>query len=114
MGALRTEDGRLATTPNSIITELVSFYFPFLLYQLKQVYTSKDILTYLNNISLPELSIQNRRMLDSPITLEELQQETATFPNGKAQGDYCLQVEVYKQYGEKRLPFLLKVLNGGA
>lgn len=50
-------------------------------------------------------------MLDSPLTLEELQIATATLPTCKAPGDYGLLVEVYKQYGERVLPFLLKVLN---
>lgn len=43
--------------------------------------------------------------------LEESQKVTAAFPNCKARGDDGLPMEVYKQYGECIVPFLLWVLN---
>lgn len=47
------------------------------------------------------------------LNLEELQKATAAVPSCKVAGNDGLPVDVYKQYGEKILPFLLKVLNTG-
>lgn len=72
----------MANTPDSRMIVLVSYSTLS-----KQASTAKDILTYLSSIRLLVRSTENRKMLDTLITMEELHQVTVAFPNCKAPGD---------------------------
>lgn len=89
--------------------ELVEFYAD--LYGSRQEYSLADLQNFLQAIDLPCLLDSQQRLLDFPITIEELFLAVNAFPNFKAPGDNGLSIEVYKQYGDVILPQLLKVLN---
>lgn len=53
---------------------------------------------FLDGVTLPTLSINDKEVLYAPITIEELQAVVKEFKNNKAPGRDGLPVEVYKNY----------------
>lgn len=86
--------------------ELVEFYFK--LYQSKQ-YSLESLHTFLQGVELPQLSDSHRKLLDSSLTLVEMQLAVSSFPKSKAPEDDSHPIKAYKQYGEVILSCLLKV-----
>lgn len=99
----------MVNTPTHIMQELVKFYSD--LYRSRQAYSLAELQKFLQGVDLPCLSDSKWRLLDSPITIEELFFAVNSFPNSEALGDDGLPTEVYKQYGKMILPQLLKVFN---
>lgn len=67
--------------------------------------------SYIQEIPLPSLSDTSHRILEAPLTVEQLQLATSLFPNSKAQGADGIPIEVYKMYADDILPHLLSVFN---
>lgn len=91
IGALRNRARRVENSIDIIMEELVAFYSD--LYQFKQEYSIESVQTFFsagNRAAFPE----QRQLLDSPITLEELQLAVNFFPNFKAPGDDSLPIKV--------------------
>lgn len=92
--------------PSEIMETFSTFY--------KNLYSSRDkgggMNRFLGRLEVPVLSESNRDRVESPITLEELQQAAAGMANQKFPGPDGLPLETYKLYGEVLLPGLLKTL----
>lgn len=65
---------------------------------------------FLQGMSIPSLSEQDRIDMEAPVTLEEIKRAVAGMPSQKSTGPDRLPVEIYKRYGEALLPELLKTL----
>lgn len=80
------------------------------LYRSKTSVPREESLNFLRGITLPTLEEDDRKMLDGPIELEELQEAVQGMPNNKAPGPDGLPIEIYKKYGGLLLPELLKTM----
>lgn len=69
--------------------------------------------SFFRDLTVPSLSLseKDRTELESPITLEELQQAMSEMEGQKSPGPDGLPVEIYRHYGKILLPELLMVLN---
>lgn len=94
---------------SQIVLELSSFYSD--LYGSRDNYSSESLAEYLAAILIPTLYSVAHLVLDTPLTLEELQKGSCSFPTCKAPGDDGISMEVYTTYGETILPRLLEVFN---
>ena len=64
----------------------------------------------MDSIITPCLEEADRERLNAPFSLEEFQNELATFPNSKAPGNDGLPIELYKKFSGVLLPELLHTL----
>lgn len=74
--------------PETILQELVSFY--------ETLQSWRCLHPRMQNVALPEMSENQRKELEAPLTIEELQVAVGSFPNCKALGEYGIPIEVYK------------------
>lgn len=88
-----------------IATMLCPFYKD--LYSNKISYQDTALQHFMSFIMLPALSEDDQDLLDSPITLEELQTAFSIIPNSKALGADGLSGEIYKSFGKDILIELL-------
>lgn len=84
IGSIKKADRRLVHSPDQILQTLVEFYET--LYCSSSRSTPKELSNYLDGIVFPHLSVSQRKELDVPLTLDELQTAVAEFPNCKAPG----------------------------
>lgn len=109
---LKGVDGVTVSDTEDIMQIMSRFYEN--LYSTKLAVTPSCIATYLEDISLPSLSPEQREYLDAPIQLEELQLAVSSLANNKAPGVDGLPNEVYAKLDEVLLPHLLQVFRASA
>lgn len=68
-----------------------------------------ELIQFLDQVNLPQLSLSHKRALCSPKKEEEIMAATASFPNCKALGEDVIPIEIYKLYTESLAPQLLKM-----
>lgn len=84
IGAIHSKPGRVVNTPELITKKLADFYVT--LNQPSRSH-SLEVLTHnIHAIPLPTLTVAQCKQLDAPITFEELQRATGSFPTCKALG----------------------------
>ena len=85
--------GTITTDPYRILSKQKNFYYN--LYKTKAV--DKDsIKSFLNNLSIPQLSEQQKLSCEGQITIEECKKILETFQNNKSPGNDGIPIEFYK------------------
>ncbi|XP_056407014.1 uncharacterized protein LOC130298133 [Hyla sarda] len=108
ISCLRDEQGCEVTDDNGIMEIMLAFY--------KDAYSTRVSCSegalgeYVRSASLPCLTREQRGELDSPISLEELEQALKDANNERAPGPDGLPCEVYKKFSGVLLPQLLRVV----
>lgn len=108
ISSIRTTSGEITFEPTAVLEAFSTFYRD--LYRSHQRSDRRDMDRFLEGVDLPVLSEVERREMESPLTLEELQRAVAELSGKKSPGPDGLPLEIYKQYGEVLLPELLEVL----
>lgn len=106
---IKTPTGTVLLDNHSIRNGFQQFYAD--LYQSQISYTKQELVDYLNSISFPALSLEDRTSLDAPFTLSELTDALKNMARGKSPGPDGIPLEVYLKYQESLLPALLAVFN---
>uniref|UniRef100_A0A8C5GMF3 Reverse transcriptase domain-containing protein n=1 Tax=Gouania willdenowi TaxID=441366 RepID=A0A8C5GMF3_GOUWI len=66
--------------------------------------------TFLNNLNLPQLTIEQKTTLDSPLTLQELQNALDSMSTGKAPGPDGFPAEFLKHFWSMLAPLFFRVV----
>lgn len=103
--SITTSSTLTVTDTPSILKEFCSFYQN--LYSSRVSYPAEELTQFLDSITLLQLQDTDKKLLNAPLTLEELQLALAEFPNSKAPGNDGLPIELYKKFGGILLPELL-------
>ncbi|OCT56389.1 hypothetical protein XELAEV_18000167mg [Xenopus laevis] len=82
--AINKNETELITNPIEINQNLAEYYQN--LYTTKLEKTPSEIANYLQNLDLPNLSLEHRTFLDSPIQEQETLEAIAALPQGKTPG----------------------------
>ena len=93
---LRESDGTFTTNQKEILEGQARFYSD--LYKSKSTINKSDILTYLDNIEIPKLSIEEKNFCDGDLTIDECYDTLKTFSANKTPGNDGLSVEFYKHF----------------
>ena len=99
--------GSLLTKPVDINNAFREFY--------KGLYTSatdssqEEMVNFLNKLNLPTLNLDQREMLDAPITEEEIRETILNMPSGKAPGPDGFTTEFFKCFCTELSPLLLSM-----
>ena len=96
MNELHKSDGTFTTNQKEILEGQAKFYSE--LYKSKSTINKSDILTYLDNIEIPKLSIKEKNFCDGDLTIDECYDTLKTFSANKTPGNDGLSVEFYKQF----------------
>ena len=64
-----------------------------------------NIQGFLDSLTLPQITAEDKVMLDAPITTEEITQAITSMQNGKTPGPDGFPVEFYKAFISKLAPF---------
>uniref|UniRef100_A0A8C5HQA3 Reverse transcriptase domain-containing protein n=1 Tax=Gouania willdenowi TaxID=441366 RepID=A0A8C5HQA3_GOUWI len=70
----------------------------------------EDIKTFLNKLNLPQLTIDQKTTLDSPLTLQELQNALDSMSTGKAPGPDGFPAEFLKHFWSMLAPLFFRVV----
>lgn len=79
------------------------------MYTSKSTSKSEIINTFLDKCNLPRLGVEDCKSLNAELTIKEVQSAVASLKGNKSPGLDGLPGELYKTYGEKLSPYLLKV-----
>lgn len=109
ISAIRAESGEIHTLSPDILNYFHQFYKD--LYSSKISYTLSDMVRFFQACPFPQLSEVDREMLNSPITLVELEDALDGASHHKSPGSDRLPAEVYSHYGKVLLPPLLEALS---
>ena len=96
MNKLHKSDGTFTTNQKEILEGQATFYSD--LYKSKSTINKSDILTYLDNIEITKLSIEEKNFCDGDLTIDECYDTLKTFGANKTPGNDGLSVEFYKQF----------------
>lgn len=108
-------DGTIKTDPVDINTCFMEFYSN--LYSSRAEYSVEELSGFLDEVEFPTLTTEDRQLLDSPITIEEVQLALGSLQPGKTPGMDGFPPEFYQQYTEEMAPrihnMLVKTLREG-
>ena len=96
MNKLQKSDGTFTTDQKEILEGQAKFYSDS--YKSKSTINKSDILTYLDNIEIPKLSIEEKNFCDGDLTIDECYDTLKTFSANKTPGNDRLSVEFAKQF----------------
>ena len=99
--------GSILTKPKDINNRFLEIYSD--LYTSKSTSESEIINTFLDKCDLPRLGAEDCKSLNAELTIKEVQSAVASLKGNKSPGPDSLPGELYKTYGEKLSPYLLKV-----
>lgn len=88
--------GKFTISPEEINQIFQNFYSK--LYSSEKDPTKTDVNSFLNNITLPQLSKHQVSTLDSPLTEQEILNALKLMPNNKAPGPDGFPAEFYKHF----------------
>lgn len=103
--AICDQQGVLHTNPVDINNTFKVFYER--LYSSESTANSVAIETFLNNLDLPSLTLDQKQLLETPITAEEIQEVIKSLPTGKAPGPDGFTADFYKCYANDLVPLML-------
>lgn len=108
VAAVMTGDGSQATKPREINDAFKNFYIN--LYTSENTATDKEIMSFLNKLNLPKLSVSQQEDLDLPISSQEILDAIKALPSGKSPGQDGFTAEFFKCYAEDLLPLFENML----
>jgi hypothetical protein len=100
--------GKVTSSPKEI-NKTFAEYYETLYKKPKDVSSPEDFLTHLK---LPELSFEDKEMIDAPITDSEIEAAIRSMQNGKCPGPDGFPCEFYKMFSNKLIPLIRRVLHG--
>lgn len=106
---IRTNSGQTTTNPKIINETFKNFYST--LYSSESKNDQKLIDNFFENLQIPTISLDNKKILDQPITKEEIKQAILNMQNSKCPGPDGYSAEFYKAFIEQISPLLLNVYN---
>ena len=107
--AIRDSEGRLISDPKRINSAFRGFYNH--LYTSESIAEQEEITSFLADLDLPKLSMNQIKRLDLPITVGEIMEVIKLLPTSKAPGLDGFTAEFYKAYSEELAPLLLNMYN---
>ena len=108
---MQLETGEFVTDQKKILNEIKKFY--------EKLYTTQGqvSLDYLDNIDIKQLSEVEKRLLDEPLTVEELGNALKQMQNLKSPGTDGIPCDFYKMFWPKIKDFyyqvIMEVINKG-
>ena len=107
--AIKGDGGTLISDPRKINLAFRDFYNN--LYTSESVVEQSGISSFLTDLDLPKLTVDQRDRLDRPITVGEIMEIIKDLPTSKAPGLDGFTSEFYKAYAEELSPLLLGTYN---
>lgn len=107
-----TSSGNITKDRSEINQEFKQFFAK--LYTTESTDTARTIKEYFDNLNIPSISQDDMRMLEKPITLEEITLAIRSLRGLKAPGPDGYTAEFYKTFTVEIVPLLLKVFNESA
>lgn len=98
-------NGVLCTNPADINNTFKVFYEN--LYSFESNVNRVEIGSFLNGLDLPSLKLDQKKLLDMPITVMEIQEVIKSLPTGKAPGPDGFTADFYKSYANELVPLML-------
>ena len=96
MNKLQKSDGTFTTNQKEILEGHAKLYSN--LYKSKSTINKSDILTYLDNIEIPKLSIEEKNFCDGDLTIDECYDTLKTVSAHKAPGNDVFSVEFLNNF----------------
>lgn len=106
---IRTDTGQITTDPKLINDTFKIFYFK--LYSSESKNDSISIEFFFDKLQIPTISLENKNLLDQPISKDEIKQAIQNMQNSKCPGPDGYSAEFYKALIEQVSPLLLNVYN---
>ena len=106
--AIETSKG-LVYSPKKINEVFFQFYSD--LYSSTSKVTANEINTYLQNINLPKITVEQMETLDAPITEDEVRRAILSMKTGKSPGADGIPAEYYKSFIDIVTPVLTEVFS---
>lgn len=106
--SVRSSRGDIFTTATDINNTFKEFYID-LYKSASSSLTDEDISRFLEPLDLPKLSNEQKQLLDSDITLEEVIEVIRALPTGKAPGPDGFPTDFFKEHAKDLAPLMLEV-----
>lgn len=102
--SVRVTQGNSITDPSQVASQFQQFYES--LYKSQSVHTQREIQSYLNTIQFPRLNPEQVKLMDAPITIQNVTDAIAQLAKSKVPGLDGLPLEFYATYSEMLIPKL--------
>ena len=106
--AIQDPTGKYTQSPQEINQVFYSYYRN--LYSTTLNPNKEDIVDFLNNLNMPELTTEHRDIVDAPLTISELQCALDTMPQGKAPGPDGFPAEFLKHFWSMLAPLFFRTV----
>lgn len=106
---IRMEDGNITTDLSKINDTFTNFYKK--LYSSESPDDSTPMKVFLNNLNIPGLSTEDQKILEKPITKEEIAKAISSLNSGKSPGPDGFPAEFFKSFSSLLSPQLCAVLS---
>lgn len=107
--ALHSPEGQKITDPPVVSSKFREFFMD--LYNSRTQEGPDDMISFLEGVAFPQLTPEQRELLEAPLTKEEIDAAIASFAKSKSPGSDGLPIEFYSHYNEIITPKLLTLYN---
>ena len=107
INSIKLENGQIVNDLMDINNIFTEYYTD--LYTSEYPKNANNQNLFLNSLNIPSLSNENKSLLDSELTIEELVEAVNSMNTGKVPGPDGLPIELYKRFSNKLIPHIFNM-----